>query len=278
MMRMMMTGLATSALLAMPAQAQFREGGVTSAAPTSAQARSNFWWRRFPGWRSGLLGGRRQAGHWRGHRRGGRRHPRQCHRRTRQPHARHFARRRGGCGRRFRDRLQAPEERSRQGRARRAGCARDRAETSTWSNADTGASGHVEVTNASATTGPALAGLKFADGVEPAANFSKIGDSFTTRAATNLARRPHAPPPTVRGTLPAGMKVWVAGASHQPALDARRRARRGAGLCLVEPADPIRHGRGIQLQDGDAERQPAGRSRTIRKLPGLQGGATAHGR
>ena len=76
----------------------------------------------------------------------------------------------------------------------------------TWTNADTGASGSVVVTSPATTGG--LADLRFASGVEPAASFVKIGDSYTTRSAANLRSSPTTTG-TVRATLPAGQRLWV---------------------------------------------------------------------
>jgi surface antigen len=114
---------------------------------------------------------------------------------------------------------------------RAAQAALDSGENQSWSNDETGASGHVEVTDASiAAPGPALAGLKFADGVEPAGNFTKVADSFTTRAAVNLRAGPTTTA-AVRGTLPAGMRVWVpAQVTSQPWMLV---AERGVALGYV---------------------------------------------
>jgi surface antigen len=229
MIRTMMTGLATVALLAMPAQAQFRESGVSSAAPVNAATRSGSGGGGFLG---GILGcsadGNKQgtgaviggvAGAILGNVIAGR-------------GSRTLGTLLGGAaGAAAGSALGCKLQKNDRDKAERA--AQDALETGrnqSWSNADTGASGRVEVADASATTGPALAGLRFADGVEPAANFSKVGDSFTTRAATNLRAGPSTAA-TVRGTLPAGMNVWVpAQVTSQPWMLV---AERGVALGYV---------------------------------------------
>lgn len=232
MIRTTMTGLATVALLAMPAQAQFRESGVTSAAPTTAAQSGDSGTSRSGGFLGGILGcsaeGGKQGtgaviggvvGAVLGNRIAGR-------------GSRTLGTLLGGAlGAAAGSAVGCKLQKNDRDKAERA--AQDALETGqsqTWSNADTGASGHVEVTNAGATTGPALAGLKFADGVEPAANFSKVADSFTTRAATNLRAGPTTAA-AVRGTLPAGMKVWVpAQVTSQPWMLV---AERGVALGYV---------------------------------------------
>lgn len=111
-------------------------------------------------------------------------------------------------------------------------------ENQSWSNAETGASGTVAVSDVS-SSGPALEGLRFADGVEPAANFSKIADSYTTRAAVNLRAGPSTAA-TIRGTLPAGMRIWVpAQVTSQPWMLV---AERGVALGYVSSNLLIRAG------------------------------------
>jgi surface antigen len=78
-----------------------------------------------------------------------------------------------------------------------------------WTNAETGAAGHVEVANGATAPGASgIADLRFAQGVEPASGYTKVGDSFTTSANANLRGGPATNAP-VRATLPAGQRVWV---------------------------------------------------------------------
>lgn len=79
-------------------------------------------------------------------------------------------------------------------------------EGQSWSNDETGASGQVTVQNAASGSG--LGDLRFASGVEPAAGFVKVGESYTTRSAANLRAGPGTHT-AVRGTLPAGQRLWV---------------------------------------------------------------------
>ena len=80
-------------------------------------------------------------------------------------------------------------------------------QSQSWTNDETGASGRVDV--ASGTTGSSGIGdLRFAQGVEPAGGYVKVGDSYTTSANANLRAGPAANAP-VRATLPAGQRVWV---------------------------------------------------------------------
>jgi len=232
MIRTMMTGLATVALLAAPVQAQFRESGVTSAAPTNSTTTAASDPNAGKGFLGGIFGcsaeGGKQgtgaviggiAGAVLGNRIAGR-------------GSRTLGTLLGGAlGAAAGSAVGCKLQKNDRDKAERA--AQDALETGqsqSWSNADTGASGHVEVTDASATTGSALAGLKFPDGVEPAGSFSKVGDSFTTRAATNLRAGPSTAA-TVRGTLPAGMRVWVpAQVTSQPWMLV---AERGVALGYV---------------------------------------------
>lgn len=75
-----------------------------------------------------------------------------------------------------------------------------------WTNEETGASGRVDV--ASGATASGLGNLRFAQGVEPAGSYVKVGDSYTTSANANLRAGPAAKA-AVRATLPAGQRVWV---------------------------------------------------------------------
>jgi len=232
MIRTMTTSLATIALLAAPVQAQFRESGVTSAAPTSNSPGAATNSGSGGGFLGGILGcsaeGGKQGtgaviggvvGAVLGNRIAGR-------------GSRTLGTLLGGAlGAAAGSAVGCKLQKNDRDKAERA--AQDALETGqdqSWSNADTGASGHVAVTDASATTGPALAGLKFADGVEPAGNFSKVGDSFTTRTAINLRSGPSTAA-KVRGTLPAGMRVWVpAQVTSQPWMLV---AERGVALGYV---------------------------------------------
>lgn len=77
----------------------------------------------------------------------------------------------------------------------------------TWSNAETGASGTVEV-GKTAMTGADLAGLTFAKGVEPATGYNKVGASYVTSASANVRSAPGLQG-NILGQLPAGTRVWV---------------------------------------------------------------------
>lgn len=77
----------------------------------------------------------------------------------------------------------------------------------TWKNDETGASGTVEVSSATAT-GAAFANTKFAKGVEPAAGFTKIGAAYTATAAANIRSAP-ATKASSLGKLTTGQSVWV---------------------------------------------------------------------
>ncbi|HEY1126043.1 MAG TPA: SH3 domain-containing protein [Sphingobium sp.] len=232
MIRTMTTSLAMIALLAAPVQAQFRESGVTSAAPTNSSSSAATNSGSGGGFLGGILGcsaeGGKQGtgaviggvvGAVLGNRIAGR-------------GSRTLGTLLGGAlGAAAGSAVGCKLQKNDRDKAERA--AQDALETGeaqSWSNADTGASGHVEVTDASVATGPALAGLKFPDGVEPAGNFSKVGDSFTTRSAATLRSGPSTAA-TVRGTLPAGMRVWVpAQVTSQPWMLV---AERGVALGYV---------------------------------------------
>jgi uncharacterized protein YraI len=56
--------------------------------------------------------------------------------------------------------------------------------------------------------GMALADLKFADGVEPASGYTKVGNSFTATAGANIRSAPGTGA-TVLGKLATGQRVWV---------------------------------------------------------------------
>jgi surface antigen len=74
-----------------------------------------------------------------------------------------------------------------------------------WKNEDTGASGRVDVANAG---GIAFGDLKFADGVEPASGYTKVGDSFMATASANIRSAPGTGS-AVLGKLATGQRVWV---------------------------------------------------------------------
>lgn len=77
----------------------------------------------------------------------------------------------------------------------------------TWKNDETGASGTVEVSSATAT-GAALANTKFAKGVEPAVGFTKVGAAYTATAAANIRSAPATKGKSL-GKLTIGQSVWV---------------------------------------------------------------------
>jgi surface antigen len=74
-----------------------------------------------------------------------------------------------------------------------------------WQNTETGASGKVEVAS---STGSTLGDLKFADGVEPASGFTKVGGSYTSASAANIRSAPSTTA-TVLASLTPGQRVWV---------------------------------------------------------------------
>lgn len=74
-----------------------------------------------------------------------------------------------------------------------------------WQNTGTGASGKVEVAN---STGAALGDLKFAEGVEPASGFTKVGGSYTSSSAANVRSSPSTTG-NVLAKLTPGQHVWV---------------------------------------------------------------------
>ncbi len=77
----------------------------------------------------------------------------------------------------------------------------------TWQSEDTGASGKVEVGNAS-LAGAGLGDLKLANGVEPASGYSKLGGSYVATAAANIRSMPSLDGKVV-GKLSSGQLVWV---------------------------------------------------------------------
>ena len=74
-----------------------------------------------------------------------------------------------------------------------------------WQNTETGASGRVDVASSS---GSSLGDLKFADGVEPASGFTKVGSSYTSASAANVRSTPNTSG-TVLAKLTPGQRVWV---------------------------------------------------------------------
>jgi len=82
-----------------------------------------------------------------------------------------------------------------------------------WQNPETGASGHIDVANGANTN---LAGLRFANGVEPASNFSRVDKSYVASAAANVRSGPMTSSQVV-AKLTAGQRVWVpASVTGQP--------------------------------------------------------------
>ncbi len=75
----------------------------------------------------------------------------------------------------------------------------------TWQNEDTGASGRVDVAPGGSI---ALGDLKFANGVEPAGGFTKVGDSFLAASAANVRSAPNASG-QILGKLATGQRVFV---------------------------------------------------------------------
>jgi surface antigen len=210
MIRNITTGVAAIALASAPVSAQFRESGVSAAAPTAtATAASSTQSNSGGGFLGGILGcsaeGGKQgtgaiiggiAGAVLGNVIAGRGN-------------RTLGTLLGGvAGAAAGSAIGCKLQKNDRDKAERA--AQDALETGqnqSWTNAETGASGTVAVANAG-SAGATLAGLKFADGVEPAVSFSKIGDSYTTKSAANLRAAPNAKG-AVRATLPAGQRVWV---------------------------------------------------------------------
>jgi outer membrane lipoprotein SlyB len=84
-----------------------------------------------------------------------------------------------------------------------------------WQNTQTGASGKVDVAS---STGRSLGDLKFADGVEPANGFTKVGGSYTSASAANVRSAPSTSG-AVLAKLAPGQRVWVpASVTGQPWL------------------------------------------------------------
>jgi len=83
----------------------------------------------------------------------------------------------------------------------------DTGQSQSWTNAETGAAGRIDVADA-APAGVGLGDLRFAQGVEPASGYAEVADSFTTTANVNLRDAPGTNAP-VRAMLPAGQRVWV---------------------------------------------------------------------
>lgn len=73
-----------------------------------------------------------------------------------------------------------------------------------WKSDETGASGTVEV----GQSGTALSDLKFANGVEPASGYTRVGASYLASANANVRGRPGLDGAVV-GQIPSGARVWV---------------------------------------------------------------------
>jgi surface antigen len=74
-----------------------------------------------------------------------------------------------------------------------------------WENPETGASGTVDVSTAA---GAGIGDLRFANGVEPASGYAKVGATYTATAAANIRSRPGTDG-KVLGRLTPGQRVWV---------------------------------------------------------------------
>lgn len=74
-----------------------------------------------------------------------------------------------------------------------------------WENPETGTSGQVDVATAA---GSGIGDLRFANGVEPASGYSKVGASYTATAAANIRSRPGLDG-KIMGRLTPGQRVWV---------------------------------------------------------------------
>lgn len=212
MMRKTMTGLAMAALVtAVPANAQFRETGVTSAAPTTpttTSAASDGAMNRSGGFLGGIFGcsadGNKQgtaavigglAGAFLGNRIAGR-------------GSRALGTLLGGAvgaaaGSAVGCKLQKNDRDKAEAAAQRAF---ETGQSQTWTNEETGASGRFDIANSASASG--VSGLKFADGVDLAGSYDKIGNSYTTRAAANVRAAPNSSA-KIRGTLPAGQALWI---------------------------------------------------------------------
>ena len=101
-----------------------------------------------------------------------------------------------GCKLQNNDRMRAE-------RATQAAIASGKSQT--WQNTETGASGNVEVAN---SAGGTLGDMRFADGVEPANGYVKVGNSYSATAAANIRSAPNASG-AVLGKLATGQRVWV---------------------------------------------------------------------
>jgi outer membrane lipoprotein SlyB len=83
-----------------------------------------------------------------------------------------------------------------------------------WKSDETGASGTVQVSKTA--NGTTLDGIKFADGVEPATGYTRVGGTYVTASNANVRAAPAASAKLL-GTLPSGQRVWVpASVSGQP--------------------------------------------------------------
>lgn len=75
-----------------------------------------------------------------------------------------------------------------------------------WENPETGASGRVEI--GQVASGAALSDIKFANGVEPAEGYERIGGAFISKSAANIRSAPGTDAKII-GKLNAGQSVWV---------------------------------------------------------------------
>ncbi len=211
-MRKMMTGLAMVSLAVAPASAQFRESGT---AVTAAQP-SNDGMNNGGGFLGGILGcsadGNKQgtaaiigglAGAFLGNRIAGR-------------GSRTLGTLLGGAvgaaaGSAVGCKLQKNDRDKAEAAAQRA---LDTGQSQSWRNEETGASGRYDISGTASAAG--IDGLKFADGVDFAGSYERIGNSYTTRANANVRNAPNTSS-SVRGTLPAGQTLWVpAQVKNQP--------------------------------------------------------------
>lgn len=83
-----------------------------------------------------------------------------------------------------------------------------------WTNAETGASGTVEVDGD--MSGAALADVKFGNGIDPAAQFRGVNAAYVATSTANIRQSPSTSSP-IRGKIASGQRVWVpAQVSGQP--------------------------------------------------------------
>jgi uncharacterized protein YgiM (DUF1202 family) len=79
-------------------------------------------------------------------------------------------------------------------------------QSQSWENPETGASGRVEV--GQTASGAALSDIKFANGVEPASGYDRVGGAFVSTSAANIRSAP-ATDAKIIGKLASGQNVWV---------------------------------------------------------------------